>query len=142
MTDGKDADGNAETTATIDDTHDVTITVTDADDPGSLTLSSQSPTVGSALTATLTDDDGGVTGETWKWESSPNDQNNWTVITGETTNSYTPDADDENKYLRVTVTYDGRRGLRRDCTGDHHQRGGGEAGDQRAPVVRRRDYHR
>ena len=104
VTDGKDADGSAETTPTIDDTHDVAITVTDADDPGSLTLSSQSPIVGSTLTATLTDEDDGITGETWKWETST-DQNSWTVITGETTNSYTPDADDENKYLRVTVTY-------------------------------------
>ena len=75
VTDGKTADGSAETTATIDDTHDVTINVTDADDPGSLTLSSQSPIAGSTLTATLTDEDGGITGETWKWEISDDGQN-------------------------------------------------------------------
>ena len=105
VTDGKAADGTAETTATIDDTHDVTITVTDADDPGSLTLSSQNPTVGSTLTATLDDQDGGVTGETWKWETSPNGTDTWTVIDGETTSSYTPVADDDGDFLRVTVTY-------------------------------------
>ena len=84
------------------------ITVTDADDPGVVTLSTQTPTAGSTLTATLTDEDGvkSTPVETWKWETST-DQNTWTVITGETTNSYTPDADDENKYLRATVTYDG-----------------------------------
>ena len=104
VTDGKDAEGNTETPATIDDTHDVTITVTDADDQGSITLSTQTPTVGSTLTATVVDQDGGVTDETWVWESST-DQNTWTPIAGETTSSYTPVAGDENEYLRVSVTY-------------------------------------
>ena len=53
VTDGKAADGTTEGTATIDDTHAVTITVADVDDPGSITLSSQTPTVNSALTANL-----------------------------------------------------------------------------------------
>ncbi len=105
VTDGLDGEGNTEGTATIDDTHAVTITVTNVDEPGELTLSSQSPVAGSALTATLTDPDGGVTGETWEWEISPNGTDTWTTISGETTSSYTPDSDDETKYLRVSVTY-------------------------------------
>ncbi len=104
VTDGLDGGGTTEGTATIDDTHEVTVTVTDADDEGELSLSSQDPVVNSALTTTLTDQDGGITGETWKWESSP-DQNSWNVISGATTGSYTPDEDDVDDYLRVTVTY-------------------------------------
>ena len=106
VTDGLDCEGNTEGTATIDDTHNVTITVTDADDPGSITLSSQEPVVNSALTATLTDQDGvkATPAVVWKWESST-DQNSWTVISGETTNSYTPDSDDVGNYLKVTATY-------------------------------------
>ena len=105
VTDGKDAFGTAEGTATVDDTHAVTITVTDADDPGSITLSTQEPIVGSTVTATVVDQDGGVTGETWVWEKSDDGQSNWTAISGETTDSYTPDANDDGDYLRVTVTY-------------------------------------
>ena len=109
VADGKDAEGIAETPPVVDTTHAVTITVTDADDQGSITLSTQTPTVGSTLTATVGDQDGGVTGETWVWESST-DQNNWTTITGETTNSYTPDSDDVGNYLKVTATYDDDEG--------------------------------
>ena len=105
VTDGKAADGTTEGTATIDDTHAVTVTVADVDDPGSITLSSQTPTVNSALAASLSDQDGGVTGETWLWEISDDGQSNWTTISGETTSSYTPNSDDVGKYLRVSVDY-------------------------------------
>ena len=40
---------------------DVTITVTNVDEPGVVTLSRTTPTVGKSLTATLSDPDGGVT---------------------------------------------------------------------------------
>ena len=109
VADGKNAEGISETPPVVDTTHAVTITVTDADDQGSITLSTQTPTVGSTLTATVVDQDGGVTGETWVWESST-DQNNWTTITGETTNSYTPDSDDVGNYLKVTATYNDDEG--------------------------------
>ena len=59
VTDGKAADGSTEGTATIDDTHAVTITVTDVDEDGSLTLSSEHPRIGAPLTATLSDPDDG-----------------------------------------------------------------------------------
>ena len=112
VSDGKDADDNTENTATIDDRHDVTITVTDEDDPGTITFSSDSPSAGTTLTATLDDDDGVKTtpAVTWLWESSPNGTDTWTTITGETTNSYTPGTDDVGKYLRVTASYDDDEG--------------------------------
>ena len=105
VTDGLNGEGTTEGTATIDDTHDVTVTVTNVDDEGELTLSSENPVVNSALTATLTDQDGGITGETWKWEISEDGQSNWNTISGKTTNSYTPDSDDVGKYLRASVGY-------------------------------------
>ena len=104
VSDGKDAAGTAEDPPVVDTTHAVTITVTDVDDPGSITLSSQEPIVGSTITATLEDDDGGVTGETWVWESST-DQSNWNIISGADTNTYTPEAGDVGNYLQVTVSY-------------------------------------
>ena len=111
VTDGKDAEGNTESPATIDDTHAVTITVTDADDPGSITFSSDPPIAGTTLTAVLEDQDGvkSDVAVTWKWEISI-DQTNWTPITDATTNSYTPGTDDIGDYLRVTATYDDEKG--------------------------------
>ena len=54
--DGKADDGSPE--MTTDDTIDVTITITDVEEPGTVTLSLVQPQVGTALTATLTDPDG------------------------------------------------------------------------------------
>ena len=112
VTDGKAADGTTEGTATIDDIHNVTITVTDVDEDGTITFSLDPPSVGTKLTATLTDDDGVKTSPavTWVWESSPNGTGTWTVISGETTGSYTPSTDDVGNHLRVTATYDDEKG--------------------------------
>ena len=82
--------------------HAVTVTVSNQEEPGTLSLSAEQPQVGTALTATLTDPDGSITGRSWKWERSEN-ANTWSVITGETARSYTPAAADLNHYLRVTV---------------------------------------
>ena len=61
------------------------------DQPGTVTLSSTTPEVGVALTATLTDADGGVANESWQWEISPNQTPaSWTAISNATTSSYTP----------------------------------------------------
>ena len=63
------------------------------------------PEVGIELTAYLADQDGTVSGETWKWENSSDGQTNWATISGATSSSYTPVAADVDKYLRVSVTY-------------------------------------
>ena len=112
VTDGKDADGNAETPATSDASHAVTINVTDVDDLGTIRFLSDPPSAGTTLTATLDDDDGvkSSPAATWKWESSPNGTDTWTVITDETTNRYTPGTDDVGDYLRVTATYEDKFG--------------------------------
>ena len=58
--DSKNADGNADTVD--DDSIEVTITVTNVDEDGSVTLSPGQPQVDTPLTATLTDPDGAVSG--------------------------------------------------------------------------------
>ena len=84
-------------------TLDVTITVTNEDEAGTLTLSSEQPQVGTELTATLTDLDGGISGQTWTWERL--ESGTWTPIGGSTNPQYTPVDADLNQRLRVSVTY-------------------------------------
>ena len=103
VSDGKDADGNADTT--VDDTITVTINVTNEDEAGSVALPPAQPVVGTALTATLTDPDGSISGATWVWARSTNRLTGWTDIGGATLASYTPVAGDGGKYLRATATY-------------------------------------
>lgn len=80
-----------------------------ADQMGTVTLSTQAPMVGMAITASLMDDDGMVSDEEWQWEKSmtPTSMNSWEDATGSgaTTNSYTPAPADEDYHLRATVTY-------------------------------------
>ena len=83
----------------------VTIIVTNVDEPGNVTLApSGTPEVGTTITATLSDPDGGVTAPMWQWQSSP-DGVTWTDIAGATSESYTPTDDDQGMLLRSNVTY-------------------------------------
>ena len=105
--DSKD-DYDAADTAT-DDTIDVTITVINLDEDGTVTLAPAQPQVGTALTATLTDPDGTVSGTTWVWESSADGNTGWTTVSGATStvtaSRYTPVSTDLDQYLRATATY-------------------------------------
>ena len=112
--DGKDADGNADTT--VDDTITVTIGVTNVDEPGAVALSPAQPVVGTALTATLIDLDGSVSGETWKWERSP-DQTTWAEISGAASAIYTPVTGDAGNYLRATASYTDPHGAGKNAVG-------------------------
>ena len=83
----------------------VTVTVTDVDEAGSITLSTTKPRVGTALTATLTDPDGVTAGTTtWRWERNDG-REGWLQIDDAASASYTPTAADGDRYLRVTATY-------------------------------------
>ena len=90
-------------TPALQTTQPVTITVTDVDEAGVVTLGAQ-PVVTVAFTATLVDPDAPVTGPAWQWEQS-SDQQTWAAIPGATEARYTPAAADQGAYLRVTVTY-------------------------------------
>ena len=107
VSDGKDSSDNAD--PAVDDTIDVTITVTNEEEDGTVTLSADQPQVGTALIATLTDPDGTVSDTIWVWESSADGSTGWTTLNGAsstvTTSSYTPVAADVGKFLRATATY-------------------------------------
>ena len=88
------------------DTIEVTITVNNVDEPGTVTLSSLQPIEGTPLTATLDDPDDVSGSVTWSWERSQNGTSSWTPISGETSATYTPVAADVGDYLRATASYD------------------------------------
>ena len=112
----------------------LTVIVGNVDDPGELTLQWLQPEVGTAITATLTDSDGGITDRTWMWYTSKvggipdvTDESHWNVVDGQTTESYTPQgvrvgvsggvAIDEDDYLRVMVSYTDSHGSNKTMNG-------------------------
>ena len=107
VSDGHDANGDEDSAA--DASIAVTVTVNDLEEDGAISVPSDQPQVGAALTASLDDPDGGITGVTWQWQVS-DDQSAWSDIKTATSASYTPEAGDENRYLRVTASYSDRRG--------------------------------
>ena len=80
----------------------VTITVNNLDEEGTVTLSTDQPQVGTALTATLEDLDGTVSGVTWQWDRSDGNGSFSNISSG---SSYTPVDADLGKYLRATASY-------------------------------------
>ena len=92
----------------------VSVSVTNVNEAGTLTLSSIQPATGAAFTVMLSDDDGGVTNEGYQWASSGTSGGTFTDIDDATSASYTPtagDPDDDSddgdigNYLQVKVTY-------------------------------------
>ena len=106
-----DADGGNDYEVTVEAsdggvtvTRAVTVSVTDVDEAGAVSLSVTRPRLDVALTAALTDPDG-VTGmPVYTWERSIR-RNAWTVIEGATASTYTPAAADTGTFLRVTASY-------------------------------------
>ena len=102
-----DADGNnvyevtvmASDPARNSDELDVQVTVTNVAEDGSITFSSLRPKTGIALTASLSDPDGGVTDVEWQWNDGTDD------IEDASTDTYTPVVDDIGDTLSVTATY-------------------------------------
>ena len=91
----------------------VTINVSNMDETGSLELSTMSPTVGVALTATLTDPDGSIANVEWQWSRSPTMDGTFTHIAEETM-TYTPTAGDVGHYLKVAARYTDGHGSGKD----------------------------
>ena len=87
----------------------VTIRITNVDEPGTVEVPVSEPRVGQQLTPTVQDSDGGVGSIEWKWESRESG-GDWTPIPGATSRSYTPTRDDNSKNLRVTAIYRDRQG--------------------------------
>ena len=108
--DNNNANGRADTQR--DTVIRVDLTVTNEDDPGTVALSSSEPDVDIAITASLTDPDGGLDRVAWSWERSA-DQTAWTAISGAASASYTPVAADKGSYLRATASYTDGHGPRK-----------------------------
>ena len=100
--DGRDLVGRFDTSA--DAMLKVSIMLTNEEELGMLTLSPKQPQVGTQLTATLTDPDGGITGQSWSWGRSQNGSD-WSPIANAAEGRYTPVQADLNHYVRVTVQY-------------------------------------
>ena len=89
------------TAGTLMASQDVTVTVSNVNEAGTVTLSTMSPAVGSEVTASLTDLDGGITGTTWQWSKSMTMDGTFTDIDTATSMAYTPAEADEGYYLKV-----------------------------------------
>ena len=87
------------------DSHDVTVTVTNVDEKGTVTLSTTRPIVDTAIIATLDDPDGEETGVTWQWANSDAMDGTYTDILDATTDTYTPVEADNTMFLRAMASY-------------------------------------
>ena len=89
------------------DTQNVTITVENVDEPGTVRVQSLGGEVKVGVEQTAELDDGDEeTNVTWQWASGPSDTGPWTAIAGATNNTYTPVEGDVGNHLLVTATYD------------------------------------
>ena len=85
---------------------DVTVTVLNVDERGTVTLSTQTPQEEVGLSAELSDPDGITTQAQWQWSRSSDGLSGWTNISGATTRNYTPVEADVGGYLRATAIYE------------------------------------
>ena len=112
--DEKDLDGNSVYHVTVQASDgnnisrlDMTVTVTNVEEAGTVELSSVQPQVDTPLTATLDDPDEIVSSVAWSWQrSAAGRKSNWSIINNATSDSYTPVTGDVGRYLRVTASYD------------------------------------
>ena len=82
---------------------DVTVTVTNVDEPGMVTLSAVQPRIGVPITASLTDPDGDISDLTWLWSRTGGTG----IIDEDDSKSatYTPVANDLSAMLTATASY-------------------------------------
>ena len=86
-------------------TAQVTVAVTDMQEPGSVTITPATATTHQELTATLEDEDAPRTSLVWQWARAESDAGPWIDIPGENSSNYTPAWQDGRKYLRATAEY-------------------------------------
>ena len=87
---------------------DVTVTVTNVDEAGTVTLSSLEPEEGVRITASLADPDGRASNVRWQWARSADRSTGWVDIDEATSGIYTPVPADADHYLRATANYEDR----------------------------------
>ena len=101
----------------------VTIRVTNVDEPGVVERNVEEPRVGQTVRLNVEDEDGGVNVTEWKWgRGEPNSPcgtvdsptvTSWEIISGASSSSYTPTAADQGHCIRATVFYNDRAGTGR-----------------------------
>ena len=99
----------AEAGGEMDDV-EVTITVDNVEEAGTVILDTESPVVDGEVTATLSDLDGSISNVAWTWETSSDDMATWSAATGTVTSegatsTYMPVEADAGRYLRATASY-------------------------------------
>ena len=90
-------------------TRNVSVSVTDVDEAGTVSMDRPQPQVDRPLSASLSDEDDRVTAERWQWTRSE-DGRTWTDIEGATSPLRRPAPADVGMYLRATVTYSDKFG--------------------------------
>ena len=108
--DGRDGMGN--TSETIDDTKSVVIRLENVEEPGTVTLTTDTQSIQARVevTAALEDDDI-PSGVAWQWSRSPNGRTLWVNIAGATSAAYTPTLEeDRGNYIRATASYTDEEG--------------------------------
>ena len=91
-------------------TREVTVSVTDVDESGTVTLTALRPQVKTPLTATLTDPDGEESDEEWQWSRSRSKNGSYSRISNADAMTYTPASTDISYYLMAKVTYEDDQG--------------------------------
>ena len=97
------------------DDHDVTVAVTDVNEPEVLLLSDPSPLIGIPFTAAFKgtgDNVDNVQPPTWTWKRSTRKTTGFTTISGAAAATYLPAGADRDHYLRVTASYDDGHGAK------------------------------
>ena len=90
-------------------THEVSVRVTDADEPGMASIDRPQPQADRPLRASLSDEDDGVSSQRWQWARSE-EGTTWTDIEGATSPRREPEPADVGMYLRASVTYSDKFG--------------------------------
>ena len=110
VTDGEDASGSTESEPTTDDTAQVSIRVTNIDEPGSVSLSTTDPRVGRSVRASISDPDGSPKPFRIEWARAFRATTTFIPflpisVSDMTPESYTPTEEDKYQFLRVTIFY-------------------------------------
>ena len=100
--DGRDVYGNDD--ASVDDSIEVNIDVSNVDEAGTVAVSPEQPQVGTALVVSLSDPDVSLSDISWQWAAS-SDGSDWSDVSGANSDSYVPVAVDVGSYLRATASY-------------------------------------
>ena len=121
--------------------HEVTVEVTNVDEPGKVTLSALRPQSQTEFTATHTDPDGPdgpdageITDLKWQWAKSMTMDGSYSDIDKAIMIRYTPQDDDIDSYLRVTATYTDPEGSDKSAMARSAYKVQAVRGDNNAPV--------